>query len=142
MKTINIKSVIISAVIVWILGVMAFVASYFVPVMPDPDVQANWVLSIALVPGALIGAHLYYRKGHKTNGFVLGTAMFLMAMLLDALITVPLLIIPNGGSYLTFFTDPAFWLIAIEYVSVVAGYWQIEKALKTARLVSVKQKQL
>lgn len=134
MKEINIKSVIVSASIVWTLAVIAFVASYFLPVMSDPDLQANWVLSVALIPSALIGAHIYYRKGHKTNGFILGASMFLVAMIFDAIITVPFLIIPYGGNYMTFFTDPGFWLIAVEYVSVVAGYWQLEKALKWKRM--------
>jgi hypothetical protein len=134
MKEINIKSTIISASIVWTLAVIAFVASYFVPAMSDPDVQANWVLSIALIPSTLIGAHIYYRKGHKTNGFILGISMFLVAMILDAIITVPFLIMPYGGNYITFFTDPGFWLIGVEYVSVVAGYWQLEKAVKWTRM--------
>jgi len=136
MKEINIKSAIISASIIWTLAVIAFVASYFVPVMSDPDLQANWVLSIALIPSALIGAHIYYRKGHKTNGFILGASMFLVAMILDAMITVPLLIMPYGGNYITFFTDPGFWLIAVEYISVVAGYWQVEKAIKWSKLTN------
>ena len=71
----------ISAAIVWTLGVTAFVASYFVPVMSDPDLQANWVLSLVLIPVAILGAHIYYRKGHQTNGFVLGVFMFLVAMI-------------------------------------------------------------
>ena len=75
MKNLDIKSAIISASIVWTLAVIAFVASYLVPVMSDPDVQANWVLSIALIPSALLGAHIYYRKGHKTNGFLLGAGV-------------------------------------------------------------------
>ena len=51
-KIMNYKSVIISAIIVWTLGVIAFVASYFVPVLDDSDLQANWVLSLALIPAA------------------------------------------------------------------------------------------
>ena len=133
MKKIHIKSTIISAVIVWVLGVIAFVASYFVPVMSDPDLQANWALSLVLIPSALLGAHVYYRKGHKTNGFVLGVAMFAVTILLDALITVPFFIMPYGGNHISFFTDPGFWLIAVEYVSVVAAYWQIEKVVKLTR---------
>ncbi len=135
MKNINIKSVIISACIIWTLAVAAFVASYFVPIMSDPDLQANWVLSIALIPSALLGAHIYYRKGHKTNGFVLGASMFLVAMILDTIITVPFLIMPYGGNYVTFFTDQGFWLIAVEYVSVVASYWQIERVVNSVRLI-------
>ncbi|MEA3437304.1 MAG: DUF5367 family protein [Thermodesulfobacteriota bacterium] len=133
MTNINIKSALISAAIVWTLGVTAFVASYFFPVMSDPDLQANWVLSIALIPSAAFGAHIYYRKGYKTNGFVLGTTMFVVAMILDALFTVPIFIIPQGDNHITFFTDPSFWLIAIEYVSVVAAYWQIKKAVNYIR---------
>ena len=93
----NIKSIIISAAIVWAIGIIAFVGSYFVPVMSDPDLQANWVLSLVLIPSATLGAHIYYRKGHKTNGFVLGTSMFLVTMTLDAIITVPFFIMPYGA---------------------------------------------
>ena len=134
MKEINIKDTIISASIVWTLAVTAFITSYFVPVIPDPDAQANWVLSIALIPSALLGAHIYYRKGHLTNGFVLGASMFLVAMILDPLITVPFLIMPYGGDYITFFTDPGFWLIAVELISVVVAYWQIERAVERTRM--------
>lgn len=133
MKTINIKSAIISAIIIWTLGVIAYVTSYLVPVMSDPDVQANWVLSIALFPIAAFGAHIYYRKGLQTNGFVLGASMFLVAIFLDAIITVPVFIMPNGGNHITFFTDTGFWLIAIEYIVVVTAYRQIEKTLKSVK---------
>ena len=130
MKNLHLKSAIIAAVIVWVIGVSAYVASYFVPVLSDPDKQANWVLTLVLIPAAMLGAHIYYRKGHQTNGFVLGAVMFFVAMILDALITVPFFIMPYGGNYVSFFLDVGFWLLAIEYISVVAAYWQIEKAVK------------
>ena len=133
MKNIQIKNIFISAVIVWTIGLTAFVASYFVPLMSDADLQANWVLSLTLIPSAALGAHIYYRNGHKTNGFVLGSYMFLVTMILDALITVPVFIVPYGGDHISFFTNLGFWLIAAEYVSVVAAYWQIEKAVKSTR---------
>ncbi len=134
MKSIHVKSVAISAIIVWTLGIIAFVASYFYPVISDPDLQANWVLSIVIFPAALIGAHIYYRKGHQTNGFVLGLSMFLVTIILDAVITVPLFIMPYGGNYSSFFLDSGFWLLAVEYVSVVAAYWQIEKGIEQTRV--------
>lgn len=134
MKSVHLKSGVISAVIIWSLGVTGFVASYFVPVMSDLDLQANWTLSLVLIPAALLGAHIYYRKGHKTNGFALGLYMFLICMVLDALITVPFFIMPYGGSYLSFFTDLGFWLIAVEIISVVAAYWQIERAVKRVQV--------
>ena len=137
MKNIHFKSATISALIVYVIGVLSFIASYIFPVMPDADLQANWVLSIVLIPAAMLGAHIYYRKGHQTNGFVLGVVMFLIAIILDAIITVPYLIIPLGGSYTSFFGDPGFWLIAVEYISVVAAYWQIERAVKRTRINKV-----
>jgi len=53
---------------------------------------------------------------------MLGVAMFLVAGLLDALITVPVFIIPAGGTYASFFGDPGFWLIGLLYIITVAGY--------------------
>jgi hypothetical protein len=61
--------------------------------------------------------------------------MFLGAMILDACITVPVFIIPNGGDYLSFFGDPGFWLIAVEYISIVAAYWQIERVVGKSKNV-------
>jgi hypothetical protein len=134
MKSINKKSAVISATIVWSIGIIAFVASYFYPIISDPDLQANWVLSFTLIPAALIGAHIYYRKGHHTNGFLLGIFMFSVTIILDAVITVPFFIMPYGGNYASFFLDLSFWLIAIEYISVVAAYWQIEKAIEKTQV--------
>jgi hypothetical protein len=130
MKSLKLKQVAISSVVVYIIGITAFVGSYFVTIMDNADQQANFVLMMTIIPAALIGAHIYYRRGYKTNGFLLGTAMFFGAMILDALITVPVFIIPTGGDYMSFFGDLGFWLIAVEYISVVAAYWQIEKMME------------
>lgn len=128
MKNINFKHVVISCLVVYVLGILAFIGSYFVPIMEDPDLQANIVLMIAIIPAAYIGANLYYRRGNITHGLVLGSAMFSSAIVLDAIITVPLFIIPNGGNYLTFFGDPGFWLIGFEYVAMVVAYWKFKVA--------------
>ena len=130
MKNLNIKDAIISACVIWTLAVLAFITSYFVPILPDPDLQANWVLSIALIPSAFIGTHLYYRRGHSTNGLVLGISMFLVAMILDATITVPFLVMPLGGDHISFFTDVGFWLIAMEYISAVVAYRPLMRFLQ------------
>lgn len=122
----NIKRTMLSAVLVWTLGVSAFVGSYFVNWMTDPDLQANLVLTLALIPSAILGAFIYYRNGQRTNGFKLGITMFIFTMILDALITVPLLVIPQGGNHISFFTDPGFWMIAVEYVIVVGLYWRFK----------------
>lgn len=128
MKNLTTKSVLIAGSIAYLLGVSAFLGSFFVPFMSDPETQANLVLAIAIIPAAMLGARFYYRRGHETNGFVLGAAMFFIAMVLDALITVPVFIIPAGGDHISFFTDPGFWLIGVEYVLAVASYWRLHKA--------------
>ena len=122
----NIKRAIFSAAIVWTLGVSAYIGSFFFEWMEDPEFQANLVLTFALIPSAIIGTNFYYKKGQNTNGFLLGVLMFITTMALDAMITVPLFIIPEGGSHLTFFTDPGFWLIAVVYILVVGLYWRLK----------------
>jgi len=135
MKNLNVKHAAISSIIVYILGILAFVGSYFIPIMNDPELQANLVLAIAIIPAAYLGAHIYYKKRHSTHGFVLGIAMFSAAIILDAAITVPLFIIPNGGSHLSFFGDPGFWLIGLEYILAVMAYWRF-KVVKTTEVAT------
>ncbi len=118
----EIKRAIISAVIIWVIGVTAYTLSYFVVIMDNSELQGNLVLIIALVPSALLGIKYYYKNGTHTNGFKLGVFMFLVTFCLDALITVPLFIIPAGGNHLTFFSDPWFWLIGLEYILLVGIY--------------------
>lgn len=130
MEKLDVKRAAWASVMVYLIGIAAYLGSYYLQWLPDPDVQANWVLSMALIPAAIFGAHFYYRNGSQTNGWILGLTMFIGAMVLDALITVPLFIIPGGGNHLTFFTDPGFWLIAAEYVTVVVVFRQIAKAKK------------
>ncbi len=130
MKNLNVKSASIAAGIAYLLGVSAFLASFFVPVMSNPEAQANLVLGIAIIPAAMLGARFYYRRKHETNGFILGAFMFLVVIALDAMITVPLFVIPAGGSHLEFFTDPGFWIIGLEYILAVAFYWRMQKATR------------
>lgn len=126
MKKLNIKHAAISSIVVYILGILAYVGSFFIPIMDNPELQANLVLMIAIIPAAFLGAHIYYKREHTTSGFVLGFAMFLGAIILDAIITVPVFIMPNGGSHLSFFRDPGFWLIGLEYMTVIVAYWQFK----------------
>lgn len=123
MKT---KRAILCGILVWILGVSVFTISYFLPLMEDLDLQSNIALSISIIPFALLGAVIYYRRDHKTNGIKLGFVMVLSAVILDGLITVPFMIIPNGGSYSSFFTASSFWIIAFEYLMIIILYWQFK----------------
>lgn len=128
MNNLNVKSAVISTTIVYVIGVSAFLGSFFIPIMNDVELQANLALMLAIIPASLLGAKIYYQKGYTTNGFTLGAFMFFITMILDAIITVPLFVIPNGGSHVAFFTDPGFWLIAVEYIGVVGLFWYFKKS--------------
>ena len=119
MKTVNLKRASLSALMIWVMGVSAFAGSYYVPLLDYASEQANWFLSIALIPAIILGVYLYCRNSTKTNGLALGSFMFLLTILLDALITVHLFIIPTGGNHLSFFGDPSFWILGIEYLLLV-----------------------
>jgi len=121
-NTMKIKRAIISAAIVWAIGVTAYILSYFVEILENPELQANIVLTLALIPAVILGAKYYYKNGAETHGFKLGVFMFLVTICFDALITVPLFIIPAGGSHLSFFGDAWFWFIGLEYIVVVGIY--------------------
>ncbi|MEN8788376.1 MAG: DUF5367 family protein [Flavobacteriaceae bacterium] len=132
MKTIR---ALLTATTVWILGVSTFIISYYVPLMDDLDLQANIALSLSLIPLGWLGSRFYYLKYQQPNGFVFGLVMVFTAIILDALLTVPLMILPIGGTYLEFFSAPAFWLIATEYYLVVLLYWWVK--VKPASLNSI-----
>ncbi|MEP1097437.1 MAG: DUF5367 family protein [Cyclobacteriaceae bacterium] len=115
--------------LIWLLGASIYSASYFIPILEDLELQANIILAIGLIPAAWFGAGLYFKKEHNYSGVKVGVTMVLTAIALDAIITVPYLIIPYGGSYMHFFTAPAFWLIAMEYFIIIVLY----SRLKTKR---------
>jgi len=131
MRTVNIKRASFSALIIWVMGVSAFVGSFYFPLMDNADEQANWFLSIVLIPAILIGVYFYNKNGLRTSGLHLGAYMFLLTIFLDAMLTVPIFIIPTGGDHLSFFGDPGFWVLGIAYILlVVIANWMFRRKLK------------
>ncbi|MBO0331386.1 DUF5367 family protein [[Muricauda] lutisoli] len=120
MKTVKALAI---GTLVWTLGVSAFSAIYMLPIMEDRYLQANIGLALVVPPLVWLGAWMYYKKEKSPQGFVLGLLMLLSSATLDALITVPMLIIPYGGTYASFFGSADFWLIALEFVAVATLYW-------------------
>ena len=109
-------------VLIWVAGVGIFLASYFLPIMENRDLQANIVLSLAIIPLVWLGAKFYYKKDLSTSGLLVGVLMLLTSAVLDALITVPFMMQPYGISHYDFFTEPGFWLIALEFVITTMVY--------------------
>ncbi|MFY0593543.1 DUF5367 family protein [Roseivirga sp.] len=131
MQSVHIKKASLSALIIWAMGVSAFVGSYNFSLMDNANEQANWFLTVALIPAIVIGVYFYNKKGTRTNGLPLAGYMFSLTMLLDSVITVPLFIIPAGGDHLSFFIDPGFWILGLEYVIlVIVANWMFSKKMK------------
>ncbi len=111
---------------IWGLGVSAFIGSFFIPLLENAQQQANLMLFLAVIPLVWYGTKLYYKSGSKTHGCKVGLTFFLVAAILDALVTVPFLVVPNGGSYQEFFLDPGFWVIGLLFIGVATMHWYLK----------------
>ena len=119
----KIKRAIVLGILIWSIGILLYSISYNVPLLENPETQANLVLFVAVIPLVWFGCWFYYKKDSKTHGYRVGQTLLLTAVTLDALITVPFFVIPKGGSHYSFFTDLGFWMIAIEFLLVATLYW-------------------
>ncbi len=119
----KIKRAILISILVWVIAVFLYSISYYIPVLKDADLQANVVLFVAVVPLVWLGCSYYYKKDKNTQGYKIGLIMLSISIILDALITVPVFIIPNGGNYYDFFISISFWAIAFEFLVIAILYW-------------------
>lgn len=108
---------------IWIIAILFYSISYAIPILEDLDTQANIVLFVVVMPLVWFGCYFYYKKDNKTHGLKVGQTMLLTAVALDALITVPFFVMPNGGNHYTFFTSLGFWIIAFEFLVIASLYW-------------------
>ena len=131
MKTI--RAILVGAGI-WFFAVIFYSLSFQVPILEDPEQQANMLLFLAVMPLVWLGSHIYYKKDKTSHGIMIGQVFLITAAILDAIITVPLFIIPQGGSHYAFFTDPGFWIIAFEMVATTVLYYYINIFPKTQSL--------
>ena len=122
MKT---KRAIISGIAIWFIGILFYLISHYVPLLENPETQANIVLFVTIIPLVWLACSYYYKNDSTTHGYIVGQTMLLTAVVLDALITVPLFVIPRGGSHYSFFTSVGFWIIALEFLIVASLYYYI-----------------
>ncbi len=120
--------------LIWVLGVTFYTLSFFVPIMENAELQANATLFLAIIPIVGIGCKLYYRNNRQAHGFLVGLVFFGISAIWDALITVPFLVVPSGGSYQSFFIDTNFWLIGLEFILIAMLYWNFKVNLKVKNI--------
>lgn len=131
MKTVR---VILIGVAIWILGVSLYTISFQFLMMEDAEMQANMVLFLSVIPLVWFGCALYYKAESTTPGYKVGQAFLFTSAALDALITVPFFMMPNGIDHFSFFTSFGFWLVACEFICIAALYYYIKVYPKTIKL--------
>jgi hypothetical protein len=122
----NYLKAIISGVVLWVMIFILFTLINITPNLKESVIAQNVLLFASLIGFVWFALRLYYRKGtSKTNGFALAAIMVVTGLILDGAITVPFVIIPEGGSYHTFFTNPNLWFIIIEIFIVNILYCKL-----------------
>jgi hypothetical protein len=77
---------------------------------------------IVMIPLGIFIAWLYYKSKDKINGFLLGLFIVITGIVLDLMITVPLFIIPSGGTYISYFSEIFLIIGFIEAVIIIGIY--------------------
>ncbi|WPO78907.1 DUF5367 family protein [Flavobacterium sp. KACC 22761] len=120
----------LSGFLVWILVSISFYILDQIPFIKKFFWLQSLIVMCGIVFFGIFGAKIYFRKNSQTNGLLLGIAMSATALILDVLITVPFVEIPNRRSYYSFFTSPVLWLLATINVLSVYFYWKKNNYLK------------
>lgn len=109
---------ILCAILVWVLGISFYLSSFYITILENPELQSNIIIALTIIPSASFGTYLFYKNSYMKPS-ILALKFVFVAVVLDVLITVPVFIIPNGGSYSEFFGDPMFYTIAVEFYFIV-----------------------
>ena len=120
MKTL--RAILIGALL-WVLIFVEWSIMIFTPILKDLGNWQHIIHSIVLIPIVLFGASYYYKSKDKVNGFLLGIIMLMTTMVFDAIVTVPLLTIPQGVGYIEFFFSMLGISFMIEFVAISGIYW-------------------
>lgn len=118
----NYKRAIRTGVAIWMIGVTLFTIATLLPISKDPELQGNLTLAISFIPLAWFGSRYYFKTEPQTKGYQLALVLAIIAIILDAIITVPLFFLPNGIGYAEFFGATGFWILMLEYTGVVLLY--------------------
>lgn len=117
---------ILSGALVWLLIFITFGILAYIPEIKDSMNQQALIVGILIIPYAVVGARFYYKNNKKDSGVILGIIMVSTALILDALITVPFFTIPNGGSYVSFYSYTLLWLLVFINLITVYFYWYLK----------------
>lgn len=118
----NYLRAVFAGTIVWLCLVTTFYILDNIPFFKTSLTAQAIVVVFAIVFYAWFAACFYYKKAEKKSGLQAGIVITVTALLLDVLITVPLVEIPKGNSYQSFFSNPLLWILAVLNVITVFVY--------------------
>lgn len=121
---------IFSGILVWAAVSISFYLLEQILFVKNAFFWQSFMVTIWIVFFAIGAAKFYYLKNYKMSGLKLGIIMSVTALLLDVIITVPFVEIPNGRSYESFFTSPILWILA--FLNAFSVFiWQKQNNKKT-----------
>lgn len=118
----NYLRAVLSGIILWICVAVTFFILEHTPIIKDSINIQTVIICLFIIFYSTIGASFYYKKALSISGFQVGIIMSLTAILLDALLFVPLVEIPKGNTYQDFFSNPLLWILAILNIATVYFY--------------------
>ncbi len=123
----NISRAIFSGAMMWLFIFCTFIILSFIPPIQASLLLQYLAVGLSILPFASLGAAWYFKQEKDSNGLPVALVMAGTAIILDALITVPLIEIPyNERGYVEFFTAPLFWVLVAEMIGTVYFYWKIK----------------
>lgn len=121
----NILRAFLVGALVWLCILVTFAILAEIPTVKDSSNIQALIVALLIIPFAACGASIYYKNGNIGNGLVLGLLMSATALLLDALVTVPLIEIPQGNTYGEFFSYPLLWILVAINIATVYMFWKL-----------------
>lgn len=125
-EIVHFYKILLPGIFVWICVSLSFTLLELIPIVKNHFNTQALIVLIMIILYAVSGSFFYYKNGSKTNGLLLGLTMSCTALLLDVLITVPFIEIPNGRTYESFFTSPFLWLLVFLNSVTVYCYWKVK----------------
>ena len=119
----NTKRVLLVGAMLWAVAFTSFMILSMIPEMAESENLQALIVGIVLVPATTFGAALYFKRSKPLNGMFVGATMVTVALFLDAIITVPFVMIPMGVGYGGFYSNPVLWALVLENILIVYIYW-------------------
>jgi hypothetical protein len=118
---------IFAGALIWFLVLALFGVMDFIPATHQSTLLQGVIACVGIIPFALIGAQHYYKARDRSSGLTVGLVMISTALLLDLLITVPLIEQPlHGTTHFQFFTNPLLWILVLEDLIVIWLYYRLK----------------